>query len=220
MLEQTSFVIVSLSLLVCASRVVTARNLVHTVLWLGLTLALTAVVFVMLRAPFLAAIQIILYTGGVLTLMLFGVMLTQRDAGFVTVQNPSHRRLAGGLLAAAVFAMFAAAIVRTERLPATPGESSIASLSVAFFGSKDAVGDQLLAFEVLSLLLLAAVLGAIVVARKRDAGLESEERPPIPARRALPRPQSASTGSARADPGQPERSRGPLLDPPAKVSGG
>lgn len=188
MLEQISFVIVAAALLFCASRVVTARNLVHTVLWLGITLALTAVVFVLLRAPFLAAIQLILYTGGVLTLMLFGVMLTHRDAGFVTVQNPSHRQLAGGLLGAAVFAMFAAAIVRTEGLPNTPGESTIASLGRSFFG------DQVLAFEVLSLLLLAAVLGAIVIARKRDAGLESEERPPIPARGALPPPAPKASG--------------------------
>jgi len=188
MLEQISFVIVSVSLLICASRVVTARNLVHTVLWLGITLALTAVVFVMLRAPFMAAIQIILYTGGVLTLMLFGVMLTHRDAGFVTVQNPSHRQLSGGLLAVSVFAMFAAGILRTENLPNTPGESTIASLGVTFFG------EQVLAFEVLSLLLLAAVLGAIVIARKRDAGLEGEERPPIPARGPLPPATKASGG--------------------------
>ena len=60
MLGQVAFGIVAIALLGSASRVVTARNLVHTVLWLGLTLAVTSVVYIMLSAPFLAAIQIIL----------------------------------------------------------------------------------------------------------------------------------------------------------------
>lgn len=185
MLGQVAFGVVAVSMLACGFRVVTAKNLVHTVLWLGLMLALTAVIYLMLAAPFLAAIQIILYTGGVLTLMLFGVMLTHRDEGFVAVQNPSGRLAAGGLLALSVFAMLGGAILRTPGLPATPkGEVSIDALGAAF------LTEYVLAFEVLSVLLLVAALGAIVMARRKDAGDETESvRTVLPARKPLPAPQ-------------------------------
>lgn len=185
MVGQVAFGVVALSMLACGFRVVTAKNLVHTVLWLGLMLALTAVIYLMLAAPFLAAIQIILYTGGVLTLMLFGVMLTHRDEGFVAVQNPSGRLAAGGLLALGVFAMLGGAILRTPGLPTEPKpEVPIDALGAAF------LTEYVLAFEVLSVLLLVAALGAIVMARRKDAGEESEKTGAVlPARKALPAPQ-------------------------------
>ncbi|MEW6430813.1 MAG: NADH-quinone oxidoreductase subunit J [Myxococcota bacterium] len=192
MLGQVAFSVVALALLICGFRVVTAKNLVHTVLWLGLMLALTAVVYVMLSAPFLAAIQIILYTGGVLTLMLFGVMLTHRDEGFVAVQNPSGRLAAGGLLAVSVFAMLGGAILRTPELPTAPkGDVSIEELGAAF------LTEYVLAFEVLSLLLLVAALGAIVLARRKDAGEEGESQGAVlPARKPLPARVQPTGGEA------------------------
>jgi NADH-quinone oxidoreductase subunit J len=192
MLGQVAFGIVAIALLGSASRVVTARNLVHTVLWLGLTLAVTSVIYIMLSAPFLAAIQIILYTGGVLTLMLFGVMLTHRDEGFVAVQNPSGRFVAGGLLAVAVFAMLAGAILRTPGLPtAQVAPVPTEELGAAF------LTEHVLAFEVLSLLLLVAALGAIVMARRKDAGEESDSpMANIRARQTLPSPAHSSGGQA------------------------
>lgn len=173
MLDQFGFGLVGLVLLFAGFRVVTTKNLVHTVLWLGITLASTAVLFIMLDAPFLAAIQIILYTGGVLTLMLFGVMLTHRDASFVGIQNPSHRVGPALVLGVAVASMLGGAILRTP-LAATPAgaPTTTKDLGVSLFT------EHVLAFEVLSLLLLGAVLGAIVLARKRDAG-EDQEGPVI-----------------------------------------
>lgn len=192
MVGQVAFGIVAIALLGSASRVVTARNLVHTVLWLGLTLAVTSVVYIMLSAPFLAAIQIILYTGGVLTLMLFGVMLTHRDEGFVAVQNPSGRLAAGAVLAVAVFAMLAGAILRTPGLPTT----QVAAVPTEELGAAF-LTEHVLAFEVLSLLLLVAALGAIVLARRKDAGEEGEgPMANIRARQVLPAPAHSSGGQA------------------------
>ena len=182
MLEQACFGVTALILLLSAARVVTSSDLVHTVLWLGLMLGATAVVFVMLHAPFLAAIQLILYTGGLLTLMLFGIMLTQRDQGTVTIPNPAHRRLAGLLVGGGAFAMFAAAILHTPTLPNTPG----ADVSTQQLGQQ-LFTQHALAFEVLALLLLAATLGAIVLSRKADAGIEPD-RPEIAERKPLPHP--------------------------------
>lgn len=185
-LEPIAFSLVALAMLGSAFRVVTAKNLVHTVLWLGLSLAATAVVYVMLAAPFLAAMQLILYTGGVLTLMLFGVMLTTRDEGFLTVPNTQGRLLPGALLALGVFGMIGGAIARTPGLADAAPRTAVTT---------DALGEALLtehvlAFEVLSVLLLVAALGAIVLARRRDAGAEA----PAPAAGVIPRVAKAAKG--------------------------
>jgi NADH-quinone oxidoreductase subunit J len=188
MLERLSFAVVAVAILLPGFKVVTARNLVHTVLWLGVMLAATAALFVMLQAPFIAAIQLMLYTGGLLTLMLFGVMLTRRDEGFTTVPNPTHRHVIGGSFACAVFALLAVAIERTGTLPA---EIAAPSISVQALGVLFFVGHAL-AFEVLALLLLAATLGAIIVARRTDAEAHpAAEVTGIPARKPLPEPGHA-----------------------------
>ena len=77
-------------LIISAMGVVLSKNLVHGVFWLAGTLIATAAMYVFLEAPFLAGIQIVLYTGGVITLMLFGVMLTQRNPD-VDIPNPVAR---------------------------------------------------------------------------------------------------------------------------------
>jgi NADH:ubiquinone oxidoreductase subunit 6 (subunit J) len=187
MLSDVAFYIVGLVLLASAFRVVTSENLVHTVLWLGVTLATTAVLFVFLGAAFMAAVQLILYTGGVLTLMLFGVMLTNRDSGFVMVKNPAARRLVGSVIALGVFGMLTVAILRTPGLP-----NSEAKVIGAQTIGASVLTEHVLAFEILSLLLLAATLGAIVLARRNDAGDERELKGPlIPERRNLKKPMHA-----------------------------
>lgn len=185
MIDQIAFGVVSAVMVFSALRVVTASNLVHTVLWLGVLLGLTAVTYVMLLAPFLAAIQLILYTGGVLTLMLFGVMLTQREAG-TAIPNETARQPAGALIACLVAGVLGGAIVKTpaERFPdAAPAEIGTEALGVSFLTT------HVLAFEVLSVLLLAAVLGAIVIARKSDPARETKQGPVIAPRR---RPETAA----------------------------
>lgn len=187
-LESIAFFAVGLVTLFTGLRVVTTKNLVHTVLWLGLMLASTAVLFLLLQAPFLAAIQIILYTGGVLTLMLFGVMLTHRDRGFTAVPNDSRNRLRAAVLGLFSFAVLAFGILKTKGLPAkAPVLIETQKLGESF------LTEHVLAFEVLSLLLLAAVLGAIVLARKTDPAVEGEvDGPRVPARRPLARSPGAS----------------------------
>ena len=169
-------------------RVVTTRNLVHTVLWLGMMLAATAALFLLLRAPFLAAVQLILYTGGVLTLMLFGVMLTHRDRGFTAVPNESRDRVRAAVLAGTTFAVLATAILGTTDLPDRPPvDVPTQQIGEAF------LTEHVLAFEVLSLLLLAAVLGAIVLARRQDPNPGGDgDAPRIPPRKAIERSPAAS----------------------------
>lgn len=158
-----AFGIIAACMLCAGLLAVTSKNLVHSVLWLAVSLVATAALYVTLSAPFLAAMQIMLYTGGVITLMLFGVMLTDHRHE-VGVLNASARRVPSLLLAAAVFGVLASAIYGSG-MPAAPEafDSSTAKLGALLFS------DHLVAFEALSVLLLAAMLGAIVLARRHDA---------------------------------------------------
>ena len=189
MSESTVMIILSVALLVAALRVVTSRNLVHGVLWLGLALVVTAFVFVVLRAPFIAGIQILLYTGGVITLMLFGVMLTRRHAD-LGAYNGSSRQGLGGITAVGLFALFASAIsmMDPDALPSTRGDAVPPEAIARAF-----LTDHLMAFEVLSVLLLAVMIGAIVLGRKTDHGAPGGPRiPTLDDAKSTPDPEATS----------------------------
>ena len=151
-------------LLSAAVMVVRADNLVHSVLWLSVVLVMTAFVFIFAGATFLGGIQIILYTGGVITLMLFGVMLTGKQSS-IEVPNPSGNETAAVGAACLFLLPTVAAIWATDfgppeqSFPVTTQDIGVAIL-----------GPHMLAFEVLSVLLLAAMIGAIVLARRTDPG--------------------------------------------------
>ena len=173
MIESIGFGVLAACLLASAIFVVRAANLVHAVLWLGVTLVTTAALYVTLDAPFLAAVQVLLYVGGVITLMAFGVMLTRRHDGRVAVAASSKR--ARGVVAAAVFfGVIAAAVSGSDP------SKGFGHLPIAALGS-GLVTTHVLAFEVLSFLLLGAIIGAVVIARRRDPGAPAP-RPPTRAR--------------------------------------
>lgn len=145
-----------------AVRVVTSENLVHVVLYLAVTLIATAGVYAQMDAGFLAAIQILLYTGGVITLMLFAVMLARRNGGSVPAEG--HASPARAVAVAGLVALLSGyTIVRggaPKRLPE--------ALSTAELG-RVLLDPLALPFEALSVLLLGAMIGAIVLARRKDA---------------------------------------------------
>lgn len=176
MIANVGFGVVAAIAVLSALLVVRSANLVHAVLWLGLLLIDTAVLYAMLGASFLAGVQVLLYVGGVVTLMLFGVMLTRRHDG-LNVPADRGPPLRGAITAMALFGVLAAAIVRSNldvvgETIATPAVVAAAGNSQA---STQAIGLELLsthvlAFEALSLLLLAGIIGAVVIARRRDHG--------------------------------------------------
>jgi NADH:ubiquinone oxidoreductase subunit 6 (subunit J) len=166
MLELIGFAAVTAFLAVSAIYVSVGKNLVHSVLMLAALLFSTAVLFVMLGAPFLAGIQVMLYAGGVVTLMLFAIMLTRRSGGVaISNESISVRRAPAALLCGGLFALLSWAIANTKDFP-DGGDTTLATrqLGMSLFT------DQALSFEVLGVLLLAATIGAIVLARKRDHG--------------------------------------------------
>lgn len=171
MLEHVGFGVVAVSMLASAIAVVRSKNLVHGVLWLAAMLLGTAALYVMLEAPFLAGIQVLLYTGGVVTLMLFGVMMTRRHEG-VGLENEDSPRRRGpaALLSFVIFGVLVSAVL--EAGPMFPRSGQAAPISAKAIG-RAFLTEHLLAFEVLSLLLLAAMIGAIVLSRRHDHGVAS-----------------------------------------------
>lgn len=163
MTDELGFGLLALVLVgIPALRVVTCRDLVRSILWLAATLLGTAVLYALLRAPFLAGVQVLTYVGGVVTLMVFGVMVTRKHEGSnFTIDGTG--RLRGALAALAFFVVVAVAIFRTDLTSLAPVDPP-STQDLAF----SLLDRYLLAFEVASVLLLAAIVSAVVLARRRD----------------------------------------------------
>lgn len=157
----TAFYAIGAILLLSSLAVVILPNIVHSALSLVMSFAAVAGLYVLLRAEFVAIVQVIIYAGAVMVLLLFAVMLTQRSnsrlSNLTNTQAP-----AAAVLSLLLFVIMAAVFVGTSwpvqdvSLPA----DITARLGDMLFG------QYVLAFEVASLLLLAAMIGAIVVARE------------------------------------------------------
>ncbi len=172
-MEMLSFATLAALTLASALFVVRTANLVHATLALGASLVATAALFALLGASLLAGVQLLLYVGGVMTLALFGLMLTRRHESLaVPAESQNTGRAAAASLA--LFGAVAWAIFETPGLDTPPRD---------FPGGTRAVGHalvstDLLAFELLSVLLLAAIVGAIVLARRRDPSAPMQAGPP------------------------------------------
>ncbi len=182
-MESLGFGILAGCALMSAFAVVRSANLVHAVLWLGVTLVATAGLYAMLGASFLASVQVLLYVGGVVTLMIFGLMMTRRhgDSG---PQIEDVRSAPAALAAIILFGATAWAVVSTDGLdaPVTPPPA----VGPAALG-RALVRDHVLAFETISMLLLVAIVGAIVIARRKDPGGAAAAAPASAASVAVPK---------------------------------
>ena len=164
---QILFIVVALFTLGSGFMVVTTRNLVHAALWLVSTLFGVAVTFALLSASFLAVVQVVVYIGAIAILFIFAVMLTRKDMRDQGPQmNPGW--WAGALIAVLVFAGLFLLLQGWSGLSATaseipPGFDAISELGNALV-SPDA---YVLPFEVASVLLVAALVGAVYVAYNR-----------------------------------------------------
>ena len=162
-LEEMAFWAIAVVLVGSSLLTVLSKNLFHSVLYLALALVTTAGVYVLLHAEFLAAVQIFLYAGGVVTLVVFAIMLTERLVGEKLAQM--NRGVGVGLLVSlALFLATAWALTNTQfpkDLPSPPGEM------VGRIG-RDLLTRYVLPFELLSVLFLSALLGALYFARKEE----------------------------------------------------
>jgi NADH-quinone oxidoreductase subunit J len=161
--ETLAFWSLAVVLVGSALAVVLSKNLFHSVLWLALALTGTAGVFLLLEAEFLAAVQLLLYAGGIVTIVVFAIVVTERLVG-ERISQTNRRITAGAVTSLAFIALVVNTIVRqslpaaTQALPAdltrTLGESVLTRF--------------VLPFELLGVLMLAAMLGAVYFARPED----------------------------------------------------
>ena len=163
----TTFFFYFLSVLILLSGVfvITCRNAVHSALALIFGLLAQAGLYLMLYAPFVAGVQIILYAGGIMVLFLFVIMLVNLERS--RREDQFNKQWLVGLLAAvALGALFVAVYVKGKNLfpyrIAQPIETSnTQEIGVMLYGK------YMFAFEIASLLLLVAIIGAVVMAKKR-----------------------------------------------------
>jgi NADH-quinone oxidoreductase subunit J len=160
--EHIAFGVIAFGMIVGALRVVTTNNLVHAALWLVVVLGGAAALYLLLAAEFVAVTQVLVYIGAVTVLFLFGTMLTRARIGAEGGLNNPHRAVAMlvALLMAGTIGYVLIDGFGQDQLPASPPIFTTQQVSDSIFGT------YLLPFWALSFVLLAAIIGAIVLARK------------------------------------------------------
>ncbi len=194
--QEFVFVLLAVASALSAVAVVTARNLVHAALFLATTLGAIAGVFLVLHAEFVAMVQLLIYVGAIAVLLMFGLMLTRAPIGRETLDSRSRGLALAvsaalfGVLAALIWQGYGDATLVALESPPT------AELGIALFS------HWVLPFELASMLLLAALIGAIVLSRRQSGdsppataseqptpttgpgpGADDEESQPVPALR-------------------------------------
>jgi len=161
--QNIAFYLIAAMMVFGAVKVVTVKNMVHAALWLVIVFSGMAAMFILLAAEFIAITQVLVYIGAIVVLFLFGIMLTRAPMGKSTeLDNGSQAKIVG-----AVVALVLAAVL---------GYSLWDGFSDSEFGdfavqrtaevSDSIFSTYLVPFEVVSVLLLGALIGAIVLARR------------------------------------------------------
>lgn len=168
--EKIVFLVVALFTLGSGFMVVTTRNLVHAALWLVSTLFGVAVTYALLNANFLAVVQVVVYIGAIAILFIFAVMLTRKD---MRDQGPQMNRnwWFGALLAVMTFGGLFFLLQGWNGLSKTAADIPTGFDAVAELGTAlTSPTAYVLPFEVASVLLVAALVGAVYVAFNPRAG--------------------------------------------------
>ncbi|MEI6244271.1 MAG: NADH-quinone oxidoreductase subunit J [Acidobacteriota bacterium] len=161
--EVLAFWVLATVLIGSALNVVLTKNLFHSVLWLAAALIGTAGIFIALDAEFLGAVQVLLYAGGVITVVVFAIVVTERLVG-ERISHTSRRLLAGAIVSAGVLAEVLSIVRRSgidmERPEMTADITKWMGMSL--------LTQFLLPFELLGVLLLAGLLAASYFARPEE----------------------------------------------------
>ena len=158
---EIAFLAISALVIASAFWVVFSPNLIHSAVSLLFTLFGIAGLYIFLYADFLAGTQVVVYVGGILVLIIFGVMLTNRiDSPSIATSNANQ--FIGGLAAFAIFVMQIAVIFNTKWKTGYPQKQDSSTESIGWL----LLNDYLLPFEIISILLLAALVGAALLSRK------------------------------------------------------
>lgn len=161
------FALVTVVAVVSALLVVTCKNPINSALSLVMTFFCLAVYYAMLNAPFMAAVQIIVYAGAIMVLIIFTIMLLNIR---VDANKKFHHQVALGSVIGIVTLMLTGLFLTRGKISQPVGEISNAVINQ--YGHTELIGkamftDFLLPFEVTSILLLVAIVGAVILAKRK-----------------------------------------------------
>jgi len=161
--ENYVFLLIALPMLFAAWRVVTSTNMVRAVLYLVGALAASAALFLLLGAEFVAWTVVLVYIGAVIVLFLFGIMITRAPIGLeVQLSHSARVRASAAVVSLALFALISLAMVTAfeDRIITQTEVTRTGDIGTALFER------FVIPFEVVSVVLLAALIGGIVIARR------------------------------------------------------
>ena len=164
-METIFFTIVAAVAVLCSILVITCKNPINSALSLVMTFFCLATFYVMLDAPFMAAIQVIVYAGAIMVLIIFVIML-------LNVRTESGKRSSHAVAISSIIGFFVLFETCYFLFRSTVRENPLDSALINRIGHTEMIGralysDFLLPFEITSLLLLAAIIGAIILAKKK-----------------------------------------------------
>ena len=165
MIDDVLFLAFGVVAIVTGALAVASRHLIHAALWLVVTLGAVAGAFLLLGAELLAWVQVLVYVGAVVVLIVFALMLTRRPTAAASAEVTKNNRVAAVVSALAAIGLGAVFVL-------TFGGSQ---LQVRRLGTAENIGSAIftewvLAFEVLSVVLLVALIAAIVISRGTEEG--------------------------------------------------
>jgi NADH-quinone oxidoreductase subunit J len=185
-MDAIAFYVSGLVSLIASLLVVTRRNPVHGAVFLVLFFATVSLDFLILRAPFLAVIQVLVYAGAIMVLYLFVIMLLSLKPEELKEEVKPGRRALAAVFSGGLFFLLAYAIRQSPRVAAAPdltapldaAAAAPVRAAAAGVGTTEAIGlelfrSQILHFEVVSVLILIAIIGAIHLTRKRQTAPEA-----------------------------------------------
>jgi NADH-quinone oxidoreductase subunit J len=163
--QQVAFWIIAVAMALAAIGVVRSQNVVHAALYLVVVLAGAAAQFILVASEFVAWVQVLIYIGAIVILFLFGIMLTRAPMRSESSLDNSQR------WASAVVSLFLFGVLAALLIDAYGGKEITLDDKLVKVGNTNNVGTTmfqhyLVPFEVVSLLLLAALIGAVVIARR------------------------------------------------------
>jgi NADH-quinone oxidoreductase subunit J len=159
------FYLLAAIMLIGGVLVITRKNAVHSALALIATLLAQAAIYLMLYAPFVAGVQIILYAGGIMVLFLFVIMLVSIERTMKERQF-NKQWLVGVIAAATLGGLFISVFTKGQSLFPDHAPAAVEAQNTQQVGNL-LYGQYMFPFEIASLLLLVAIIGAVVMAKKR-----------------------------------------------------
>lgn len=175
-LSSVLFAVLALAAAGSAVGVVLAKNIVRSAVWLLFTLIAISLLYFLLGAEFLGAAQLIVYVGGTMVLVVFGVMLTSAAPGLKYRTSPLEWAV-GGVLATALFALLVSASLNLAKPPPTPEGTlpGVEPLGLTFLGVQGTEESAfLLPFEIVSVHLLVVLIAAAYLARAKRRKIEEK----------------------------------------------